>query len=68
MSTFSSKSNPILAEFREYHEWTGSDMWSDAYMYSSELIEEWDEYDIRHWDHAMAVLTRLMRMHRKTNR
>lgn len=55
-------SNPILLEFRELHAATGNPLWTDAYLSASDLIEEWDEHDTKHWDHAMDVFTRILRM------
>ncbi|MCK2034450.1 hypothetical protein [Microbacterium sp. KSW4-4] len=52
--------NPILLEFRSVHAGTGNDLWSDAVMFSSDLIEENSRHDAEHWSHAMSVLTRFL--------
>lgn len=51
--------NPILTEFRNLHEATGNDLWTDAYLSWSDLIEQdwhWrDEYF-----HAFNVLGKIV--------
>lgn len=53
-------SNQILLTFRSVHRGTGNDLWSDAYLFSSDLIEDWALYDTDHWEHAMSVLTKIL--------
>lgn len=51
--------NPILVEFRKLHEQTGNDLWTDAYLSWSDLIEEeWGTRD-EYW-HAFSVLGRIV--------
>lgn len=61
--------NPILLDFRELHAATGNDLWTDAYLYSSGLIEveEWEKHDPAHWNHAMSVLTKILAAHKRAN-
>lgn len=51
--------NPILVEFRKLHEETGNDLWTDAYLSWSDLIEEdWGTRD-EYW-HAFSVLGKIV--------
>lgn len=54
--------NPILVEFRELHADTGNDLLTDAYLFSSGLMEDFERYDLAHWTHAMDVLNRIVRL------
>lgn len=51
--------NPILTEFRKLHEATGNDLWTDAYLSWSDLIEEeWTTED--EYFHAFKVLGKIV--------
>lgn len=51
--------NPILTEFRNLHEATGNDLWTDAYLAWSDLIEEnWTTHD--EYFHAFKVLGKIV--------
>lgn len=51
--------NPILTEFRKLHAETGNDLWTDAYLSWSDLIEEdWGTKD-EYW-HAFSVLGKIV--------
>lgn len=51
--------NPILTDFRNLHGETGNDLWTDAYLSWSDLIEQdWGERD-EYW-HAFSVLGKIV--------
>lgn len=51
--------NQILVEFRKLHEETGNDLWTDAYLAWSDMIEEeWGTRD-EYW-HAFSVLGKIV--------
>lgn len=58
----SSHTNPILSDFRDLHSTTGNPLWADAYLTSSQLIEDFEDYDRADWDHAMDVLIKTLKV------
>ena len=54
------KPNPLLVEFREIHSLTGNPLFSDALMFTSDLMDARVRV-MGHWDHAMRVLTKILR-------
>lgn len=54
--------NLILSEFRELNKATGNDLRTDAYLYLSDLLDNWETHDLNRWNHAVDVLGKLIRV------
>lgn len=63
-------SNQALLAFRELHETTGNDLWSDAYLFTSGLMEEgvYKKYGEVNWHHAMDVLEKILAVYNPRKR
>lgn len=54
--------NPILVDFRELNKATGNDLRTDAYLYLSDLLDNWEPHERDHWNHAIDVLGKFIRV------
>lgn len=60
--------NQALLDFRALHEATGNDLWMDAWMFTSDLLEEPLKYVEIQWHHAMDVLEKILSVYNPRKR
>lgn len=57
--------NPILTEFRRLVNETGNGLYVTAWLFSGDLLEEWESYPLEQWHHAMDVLQKILSVYKK---
>jgi hypothetical protein len=59
--------NPILTEFRRLVNETGNGLYVTAWLFSGDLLEEWESYPLEQWHHAMDVLQKILSIYKKAD-